>query len=157
MSGELGNVGSMADAMERLWIVETAIGEAAAQMGGRLHVYKWWRPDMQLPALWNWMTPGDVDATGVPACKTIDTLRITISIGIDPTAVPGEGDMLELSVYYDLARPILDAELYSRRPLGQRNARRKGAQTVADAIGTAQVLALELPIEIDLHNALSGP
>lgn len=149
-------VGSMAAAMARLWELETAIQTAVEQLGGTLHVYRWWRPDMQLPALWNWMTPGEVKAEGAPACKTVDTLRITISIAVDPTAVPGEGDMADLTVFYDLARPILDAELYSRHPLGQRMARRRGAQTVVDAIGAAQVIALEVPIEIDLHNTLIG-
>lgn len=158
MSGELGNLGSLASTMARLWTLETAIQAAAQELGGTLHIYRWWRPDMELPALWNWLTPGDVKAEGlVPSCRTVDVLRITVSIGVNPTAVPGEGDMADLAVYFDLARPILDAELYSRHPLGQRLARRRGAQTVVDQVGAAQIIALELPIEVDLHNSLTGP
>lgn len=154
MSGGLDQVGSLQAAMERLWALEATILPAPAP--GALNVYKWWRADMLLPALWNWMTPGDVEAVGAPACKTVDTLRLTISIAVDPTAVVGEGDMLELGAYYDLARPILDAELYSRHPLGQRMARRRGAQTVADALGGAPIITLELPIEVELHNAITA-
>lgn len=145
MSGDLGNVGSLQDTMTRLWALEQTVHPT-------LNVYRWWRPDMQLPALYNWLTPGDVRADGVPVCKTVDTLRLTVIIAVDPTAVPGEGDLLELSAYYDLIRPLLDAELYSRHPLGQRLARRRGAQTVADDLGGAAILTLELPIEVELHN-----
>lgn len=147
MSGSLGDVGSLQSALERLWALEATIHPT-------LNVYRWWRADMALPALWNWLTPGDVRTDGVPVCRTVDTLRLTITLAVDPTAVAGEGDMEELAVYFDLARPILDAELYSRYPLGQRLARRRGAQTVADRLGDASILCLELPIEVELHNAV---
>jgi len=152
MSGELilAQVGSMRAAMARLWALEATILQPPA--AGALNVYSWWQPDMLLPALYNWMTPGEVTADGVPLCKSVDTLRITIVIAVEPTAVAGAGDMLEISEYFDLAQPILDAELYSRHPLGQRNARRLGAQTAADELGGAAILTLELPIEIELHH-----
>jgi hypothetical protein len=150
MSGELGTVGSLQDAMTRLWALEATIHPS-------LHVYKWWRPDMQLPALFNWLTPGDVRGEGVPACKTVDTLRITVIIAVDPTAVMGEGDMLELAAYFDFTVGVLDRELYSRHPLGQRMARRRGAQTVADELGDVAVLTLEFPIEVELHHDLTTP
>lgn len=155
MSGSLGAVGSLQDTLDRLWALEATILPAPA--AGALNVYKWWRPDMLLPALWNWMTPGDVRTDGVPACRTVDVLRLTISIGVDPTAVVGEGEMLELAAYYDLARPILDSELYSRYPLGQRLARRRGAQTAVDALGGTPIITLEIPIEVELHNAVTPP
>jgi len=107
---------------------------------------------MQLPAVWLWMTPGDVRTDGVPVCRTVDVLRITVSVGVDPTAVPGEGDLLEIEEYVDLILPVLDAELYGRHPLGQRHAQRRGFQTVADRLGDASILALELPIEVELHH-----
>lgn len=150
MSGELGNVGSLQDAMSRLWALEATVHPS-------LNVYRWWRPDMALPALYNWLTPGAVRSDGVPTCKTVDTLRVTVIIAVDPTAVQGEGDMLDLSAYFDLIVPTLDGELYSRYPLGQRLARRLGAQTVADELGDAAVLTLELPIEVELHHDLTAP
>lgn len=150
MSGELGVVGSLQDAMTRLWALEQDLHPT-------LNVYKWWRPDMQLPALYNWLTPGEVRSDGVPVCKTVDTLRITIIVAVDPTAVPGEGDMLELAAYFDVVVKAIDVELYSRHPLGQRLARRRGAQTVADELGGAPILTLEFPVEVELHHDLATP
>lgn len=119
-----------------------------------LNVYRWWRPDMALPAVWNWLTPGPVEAVGVPACKVRDLMRITVSIGVDPTAVAGEGDMLEIEAYADLAIPLLNTAVYERNPLGQREARRAGGQTVADTLGGVPILALELPIEVYLDRVV---
>lgn len=141
-------VGSLAATIDRLVELEATVHPT-------LNVYRWWRPDMALPAVWNWLTPGDVRTDGVPVCRTVDTLRITASIGVDPTAVAGEGDLLELEAYVDLALVVLDRELYSRRPLGQRLARRRGFQTVADRLGDASILTLELPMEIELHHDLT--
>lgn len=119
-----------------------------------LNVYRWWRPDMALPAVWNWLTPGDVEPVGVPACKVRDLMRITVSIGVDPTAVMGEGDMLELEAYADLATPLLNAAIYERNPLGVREAHRRGGQTVADELAGVPILALELPIEVYLDRVV---
>jgi hypothetical protein len=129
-----------------------ALSALLAGVHPSLNVYRWWRPDMALPAVWLWMTPGDVRTDGVPVCRTVDVLRITVSVGVDPTAVAGEGDMLEIEAYVDLVLQVLDPELYGRHPLGQRLARRRGFQTVADRLGDASILALELPIEVELHH-----
>jgi len=117
-----------------------------------LHVYRWWRPDMALPAIWNWLTPGDVERPD--NCRVRDLLRITVTIGVDPTAIAGEGDMLELEVYADLALPVFDAAIYGPDPLGQRQSRRRGFQTVTDRLGDAPILCLELPLEVNLDRTL---
>lgn len=134
--------------------MDALVGVAVAYHS-TLTVYRWWRPDMQLPAVWHWLTPGDVEAAGVPTCKVIDTLRVTQTIAVDPTAIAGEGDMLELEAYADLALPLLDAAIYAPEPLGQRNARRRGFQTVADELGGASILCLELPLEVELHRPVN--
>jgi hypothetical protein len=115
-----------------------------------LHVYRWWRPDMALPAVWNWMTPGEVRRR--TNCPPDDVIRLTMSLGVDPTAIAGEGDMLELEAYFDLAVPVLNQALYERRPFNgvAKNAARLGSQTVTDRLGDAVVLCLEVPLEITL-------
>lgn len=135
--------GPFEDVMDRLQALE-------ATFHPTLHVYRWWRADMQLPAVWNWLTPSDVDAIGVPACRVDDLLKITVSVGVDPTAVAVAGDMLEIEAYADLAIPLLNAEIYGRNPLGVQLAKRTGLQTVADELGGASILCLELPLEITL-------
>lgn len=138
------NDGSLKSTMDALEQLATTIHES-------LNVYRWWRPDMALPALWHWMTPGDVEAVGAPACRVDDLLRITVTIGVDPQAVAGAGEMLELEEYVDLARDVYNAALYARNPLGQREAKRRGMQTVSDRLGDASILCLELPLEVKLH------
>lgn len=145
MSLNDGSFKSVMDELEQL----------AATVHPSLHVYRWWRPDMALPAIWHWMTPGEVTAQGAPACRVDDLLRITVSIGVDPTAVAGAGDMLEVEEYADLARDAYNAALYARNPLDQRNARRRGMQTVADTLGDASILILELPLEVELHRPVT--
>jgi hypothetical protein len=129
------------------------LGEIEATIHPSLHVYRWWRPDMALPALWNWLTPGDVERPD--DCRVRDLMRVTVSIGVDPTAVPGEGDMLELEAYAELALAAIDPVIYSRNPLGQREARRRGFQTVADRLGDASILALEIPLEVYLDRPIT--
>lgn len=134
-------MGSLAAVMDRL-----------EELGGTVHptlnVYRWWRPDMALPALFHWMTPGDVERPDVPVCRLRVLERITVSIAINPSAVAGEGDMLDLEVYHDLAMPIYGAELYGRNPLGQREARMRGPLTIADDLAGASILTLEIPLEV---------
>jgi hypothetical protein len=143
-------VGSLRATIDRLEELERSIHPT-------LNTYRWWRPDMALPAVWNWLTPSDLRTDGVPVCRTVDTLRVNVIVGVDPTAVPGEGDLLELEEYVDLAVPILGRELYSRFPFGQRMGRRRGAQTVADVLGGAPILTVEMPIEVELHVDLTTP
>lgn len=139
--------GSLKTVMDELVTVEAAIHPT-------LNVYRWWRADMELPALWNWLTPGDVEgpagAGEAGLCRVRGWARITVSIGVDPTAVPGLGDMLELEEYADLALPALYRAVYERNPLGQREARARGFQTVADELGGASILVLEVPLEVAL-------
>lgn len=133
-----------------------ALAELERTIHPTLHVYRWWRPDMRLPAVWNWLTPGDVERPD--NCRVRDVVRVTVSLGVHPHAIAGEGDMLELEAYADLAVPILDAELYgAARPLGQRIARRRGFQTVADKLGDAPILALEIPLEVQIDRTVGGP
>jgi hypothetical protein len=142
--------GSLKFAIDRLEELETQIHPTLA-------VYRWWRSDMKLPAVWNWLTPGDVESAGTQGangCRISDLLRITVSIGIDPSAIAGMGDMLELEEYFELALDVLDAELYGRNPLGQRRASRRGAQTVADRLGDASILVLECPLEVYLDRTV---
>lgn len=128
------------------------------ELGGTIHptleVHRWWRPDMSLPALWHWMTPGDVEgpagAGDAGGCLVYSWARITVTIGVDPTAVAGEGDLLQLETYHDLALPIYAGAIYGRNPLGQRMARMRGVQTVADELGGIAILSLELPLEVRL-------
>lgn len=134
-----------------------AIEAAMTRVHPTLHVYRYWRPDMTLPALWKWLTPSDAELVGAPVCKTIDTLNITLTIGVQPQAVAGEGDALELEVYGDLLIDAINAELASRYPFGQREAKRRGVQTVSDRLGDASILCLELPLEVKLHRPVPVP
>lgn len=138
--------GSLEATMERLVELEATIHPT-------LEVYKWWQGDMKLPAVWNWLTPGDVEKPPVAApgatCRVRNLARISVVIGVDPTAVVA-GDMLEVAAYFDLAFPILAGELYGRAPLGNREARMRGAQAVSDQLGDASILTLELPLEVYL-------
>lgn len=145
----------MKNAIDALTAVEATIHPS-------LNVYRWWRADMQLPAVWNWLTPGDTETPPVgggdmAGCRVRDLLRVTVSIGVDPTAVAGEGDMLEIEEYADLAIPLLNAAVYSRNPLDQREARRRGGQVIADQLGDASILTIELPIEVYLDYVTPAP
>jgi hypothetical protein len=158
--------GSLRTVIDELVAVEQAIAAQAREVyaanndvpvdtiGEVLNVYRWWRPDMLLPAVWLWMTPGDVEgpagAGEAGLCRVRGWARVTMSIGVDPTATPGAGEMLELEEYADLALPLVYAAVYSRNPLGQREARARGFQTVADELGGASILTLELPVEVAL-------
>jgi hypothetical protein len=128
------------------------LGELETTIHPSLHVYRWWRPDMALPALWNWLTPGDIERPD--SCRVRDLLRVTVTIGVDPTAIAGEGDMLELEAYAELALEVLDPVVYGRAPFGQREARRRGFQTVADRLGDTPILALEIPLEVYLDRSI---
>lgn len=138
------NDGSVKSVMDELVALAATIHPAS------LDVYRWWRPDMKLPAVWHWMTPGDVEAVGVPACRVDDLVRVTVTIGVNPRTHVA-GDMLEIEAYADLARDVYNAALYARNPLGQRMAKRRGMQTVADKLGDASILCLELPLEVTLQ------
>lgn len=138
--------GSLKHVMDELELLAQAIHPS-------LNVYRYWRPDMALPAVWHWLTPGDVEppaVSGEGICRLRVLERITVSIAVDPTAVAGMGDALELEVYHDLALPLYAQAIYARNPLGQREARIRGAQTVSDRLGDASVLTLELPLEVYL-------
>lgn len=128
--------------------------ELEATIHPTLNVYRWWQPDMALPALWNWMTPGDVEGprgvSGGEPCDVRGWSRIVVTIAVDPTAVMGGGDMLEVEAYFDFALPKLAAVTYGRNPFGQRLARMAGWQTVADRLGEVSTLNLEIPLEIAL-------
>src|ERR1700755_3596626 len=97
--------GSLTFVMDRL-------EELAGAIHPSLTVYRWWRPDVPLPAVYHWLTPGDVETPELPLCRMRIRERITVTIAVDPMAVAGEGDMLELEAYHDLALPIYAAELY---------------------------------------------
>lgn len=144
--------GTLKTTIDELALVELAIVDAVAARGATLNAYRWWRPDMSLPALWNWISP-DTDTARPDNCNVEDTLRIAVTIGVDPQAVAGEGDLLELEEYGDLALPIIDGAVYGSRPLGQRMARRRGFRTVSDVLGDTVFLALEFPLEVELRRS----
>lgn len=129
--------------------------ELEATVHPSLNVYRWWRPDITLPALYNWLTPGTTETPPTSACRVRDVARIAVSIAIDPTIVAGEGDMLELEAYLDAAVAVLDPVLFGRNPLGVREAYRRGFQMVdgTELFGGVPVLILEIPLEVYLeHN-----
>jgi hypothetical protein len=117
-----------------------------------LNVYRWWRSDMELPAVWNWLTPGDHERPPVSppgaVCRHRHLICPTVTIGVYPTAVTGEGDMLEVEEYLDAALPIIAGEVYGRAPFGNHEARMRGSQTVTDTLGDAPILTVELPLEV---------
>lgn len=117
-----------------------------------LNVYRWWRPDMELPAVWHWLTPASTERR--TDCDVRDVARVTVSIGVDPLVTVAE-DMLEVEEYLDLARDVYDPVLYASRPFGQSNARRNGFQTVADELGKASILVLEIPVEVWLDRSVT--
>lgn len=120
-----------------------------------LNVYRWWRPDMTLPAVYNWLTPATTEPPDRPACRVVDLARITVCIAVDPTAVAGEGDMLEVEEYLLLATAAIDPLVYADEPFGQRiRARRQGFQTVNDELGGVPILVLELPLEVYVESDL---
>lgn len=133
--------GLLETVMERLVTVEAAIHES-------LHVYPWWRPDVTLPAVYNWLTPAGTER--VDSCTIRDVLRLTVTVAVEPTAVMGGGDMLSLAAYIDLTRGALNGLLNQREPLGQSEVRRQGFRTVSDDWGGGVVLLGEFPIEVDL-------
>lgn len=135
--------GPISAAIDELVAIESTIHPAS------LHGYRWWRPDMTLPAIYNWLTPADTEADDVPVCRVVDWLRVTCSIAVHPQAIAGEGDLLEIEEYLDLALDVLDPVIYGDAPLGQRLARRRGFRTVlGPELGGIEPLTLELPLEI---------
>lgn len=114
-----------------------------------LHVYRWWRSDAALPCVFHWLTPSSRD-TPPDQCTNRDTIRITVSIAVDPHSSVAE-DAMQLEDFADTALDLYDAALNARRPLGgQSAAKRTGAQMTSDDWGGAPVLLLELPLEITL-------
>lgn len=131
--------------------VMSELVDLAATIHPTLNVYRWWRPDMRLPAVWHWLTPASTERR--TDCDVRDVMRVTVSVGIDPRVTVAE-DMLELEAYADLAVDVYNAALYQPRPFGQTNALRQGFQTVSDELGGAPVLALELPLEVWLDRSV---
>jgi hypothetical protein len=129
------------------------IGEQVQALHPELHVYRWWRPDAALPAYYHWLTPSSTERPD--QCTNRDVLRMTISIAIDPFANVAE-DAQQIETYVDSALDVIDAALYTRRPLGgQTEAKRVGLQTVSDRWGDANVLVCELPLEITLDRTVT--
>lgn len=118
-------------------------------LAGQLNVYRWWQPNIVLPAVWHWLSPGD---TRTPdTCSVQDLVRIDVTIGVDPRVHAGH-DMVALERAMETVRVALDAELYSRRPLGLQHARRLGMRTQIEDIAGLGVLSIVLPIEARLEH-----
>jgi hypothetical protein len=129
------------------------LGQQVQAVHPELHVFRWWRPDAALPCLFHWLTPSSRE-TPPDICTSRDTLRITVSIAVDPFSTVAE-DALQLENYADTALDVYDVALAQRRPLGgQSAARRTGMQTVSDRWGEAPVLVLELPVEVTLDRPI---
>lgn len=124
-----------------------ALVELEATIHPTLHVSRHWRPDLELPALYNHLTRMRPEPTGVgPGCVIHEWWRVNVVIAVDPTATAGEGDWLEVEAYADLALPLLEGAVYASNPLGLREARLEETDTALDTLGSAEVLNLQIAI-----------
>lgn len=139
---------SLAAVMDALVALEeTAVGSAAPTP--ILNVYRWWQPNMSLPAVWHWLSPGRTEHESL--CTIEDLLNIDVVVGVDPRRHAGK-DMVALEEALEAIREPLDSSLYSRSPLGGvtggQRAKRNGMRTQIETVSQLGVLCLVLPIEV---------
>lgn len=117
------------------------------------NVYRWWEPNMRLPALWHWLTPSSTSSPDT--CTVQDAVRVTVSIGVRPSANTGE-DAERLEEYADAYVPAIDSALAAARTFGGpqlRRASRTGlGPMVSEKLGDATILAIEIPLELVLEH-----
>jgi hypothetical protein len=140
--------GSLRELMDGLEAAYLDVQAAAPE----LHVYRWWRPDVALPALYTWIAPGSTERPDT--CTVRDLLRVTPSIAVDPTDTIAN-DAYTLEALIDAARDALDPHVYAARPFGQQRAKRLGISVASDRFGDAPVLVAELPIEVTLDRRVN--
>lgn len=138
--------GSLTTVIDELYAIAEQLQAAVPE----LHIYRWWRPDMALPAVYHWITPSSREDPD--QCVERDVLRITTSIAVDPYSTVAE-DMQAIERYVDVALDLYTAAFKQPRPLQQTRADRTGMQTVADTLGDASILVLELPLVVWLDRS----
>lgn len=143
----------LTEALDSLEALANAVQTPPAIL--ELNVYRWWEPNMRMPAVWHWLTPS---GTRYPdTCKVADDVRLTVSIGVRPTASTGE-DAQRLEQYADAYVPALDTALNDPRTFGGpqlKRARRVGlGPMVSEKLGDSTVLAIEIPLELTLEHTL---
>lgn len=119
-----------------------------------LNVRRWWEPQIPLPAVWHWLSPGDTERPDL--CTVWDLLRVDVMVGVDPAVNAGR-DMVELEDAAEQVREAVDAALYARAPLGGAVewARRVGMRTQIQQFGQLGVLCIVLPVELRLSNPIT--
>ena len=118
----------------------------------RLHVYRWWEPDMALPALHWWLVPGETEY--LDACTVHDHFHPTATIAVKPGRSAG-ADMKAAETFSDSLRAAFDPVLIAPRPWGIHSAARTGINVTTDKLGAGQVLGIEHSFECVLERSVS--
>lgn len=141
----------LTDALDALEALAEGLDWPAADLTP--NVYRWWEPNMRMPAVWCWLRPSGTDRPDT--CTVRDSLQIVVSIGVLPGADTGE-DAQSLEAYADAYVPALDAALNTSGFGGLHLARRTGLGPMAsEKLGDTTVLAMEIPLELVTTHTLS--
>lgn len=112
-----------------------------------LAVYRYWRPDMQYPALWHWWRDAPISRPDM--CTVRTELAIAVTIAVDPAATVDE-DAYRLERYVDDAIAKLSPALDANRPLQATAASLNGFRMVSAQQGETPFLGVELDVRVTL-------
>lgn len=128
-----------------------AVEATIAPTGWGLGVYRWWEPHMAQPCVWNELTSSS--RTERPdSCTVEDYLRVDVVI-VPPPASDHGRDMRLVEDVADAACTALDAALRASAPFSGALAagRRLGLSTTTERLGSEQLLAFRVPLELKLR------
>ncbi len=128
---------------------QAAVKAAEANAEDVCRVYEW-RPSAlpELPAIWNWIDPGEYEI--VDTARADDIIVVVATIGVKPSDL-GEtmGRLLRIT---DIFRSVVDPELGKNRPLKDtcRYAKRVVTRTDFDDFNGIPVMCMDMLIRLDL-------